>query len=167
MKNFLLVVFVVIMFFILWYFVSPLFLNKEVNDTAPSISQGSYNIPDVVMSDDIPDVKKDFYILAQGEFRDADSSHKGSGTVLVYDGLLRFEDFTVTNGPDLRVLLVKHPNPQSVNDIEAGYVELAKLKGNIGNQNYDIPSDINWMDYSSVVIYCKPFRVIFSIASLR
>ncbi len=109
-----------------------------------------------------------------GQFRDADSFHKGSGTATVYDlgsaggNVLRLEDFRVTNGPDLRVLLANAPNPESHSDLDnAGYVELGKLKGNVGSQNYDIPSSVSLADVQSVVIYCNPFRVVFSVATLE
>lgn len=110
--------------------------------------------------------------LKQGMFRDADSFHQGEGSATVYelpDGshVLRFEDFRVTNGPDLRVLLATHPDPQGRNEVQGpGYVELGKLKGNIGNQNYPFPEGVSPDDYGSVVIYCKPFHVVFSVAPL-
>ena len=110
--------------------------------------------------------------LKQGMFRDADSFHKGEGSATLYalpDGshVLRFEDFRVTNGPDLRVLLANHPDPQERNQVTGpGYVELGKLKGNIGNQNYTLPEGLLPDDYGSVVIYCKPFHVVFSVAPL-
>lgn len=109
-----------------------------------------------------------------GKFRDADSFHKGSGSATVYDlgseggHILRLEDFRVTNGPDLRVLLVNAPNPESHSDLDdAGYIELGKLKGNVGSQNYDIPANVSLADVQSVVIYCNPFRVVFSVATLE
>jgi hypothetical protein len=43
---------------------------------------------------------------------------------------------------------------------------LGPLKGNIGNQNYAIPEDVDLSQFSSVVIYCKPFHVVFSYATL-
>lgn len=103
--------------------------------------------------------------LSSGTFQGADSFHQGSGSTGVYrlaDGshILRFEDFAVTNGPDLRVLLAKNRNPRES-------VELAPLKGNRGNQNYTVPSDVNVSDYNSVIIYCKPFRVVFATAELK
>ncbi len=110
--------------------------------------------------------------VKQGTFRDADSFHKGEGSATLYtlpDGshVLRFEDFRVTNGPDLRVLLASHPDPMSRGNVHSGeYVELAKLKGNIGNQNYPLPEGLSPDDYNSVIIYCKPFQVIFSVAPL-
>ena len=111
--------------------------------------------------------------IKAGSFRDADRAHKGSGQAKIFratDGsrLLRLENLDVTNGPDLRVILTPHPDPMSRGDVTApGYVELGKLKGNKGNQNYVIPADVDLAAQGSVVIYCKPFQVIFSVASLK
>ena len=110
--------------------------------------------------------------LKSGSFRDADSFHKGSGRATIYqtpDGarLLRLEDFQTTNGPELHVVLSQSPNPQSSAEVKSpGYLDLGKLKGNIGNQNYPIPNGTDVGAQMSVVIYCKPFSVVFSVASL-
>ncbi len=110
--------------------------------------------------------------LKAGEFRDADRFHQGSGSATVYelpDGtiVVRLEDFMVTNGPELHVLLSVHQDPDSRSQVmNMGYVDLGDLKGNIGNQNYEVAADIDVSAYSSVVIYCKPFHVVFSVASL-
>lgn len=108
--------------------------------------------------------------LGSGVFQDADDFHQGSGTATIYqleDGsrILRFEDFDVTNGPDLRVLLASGTSPTTSEEL-GDYVELAGLKGNLGDQNYEIPDDVDLSRFSSVVIYCKPFHVVFSVASL-
>jgi len=108
-------------------------------------------------------------VVAQGEF--VGVAHKGAGTALILSGagsneILRLEDLMVDNGPDLRVLLSKNADVRSSGDL-GSYVELAKLKGNIGNQNYTIPTDINVEDYKSVIIYCKPFKVVFNSANLK
>lgn len=111
-------------------------------------------------------------VLKSGQFTDADRFHQGMGTATIYrleDGshVLRFEDFRVTNGPDLRVLVSPHPNPDGRSAIsDAGYTELEKLKGNVGNQNYILPDDLDPSDINSVIIYCKPFRVVFSTAAV-
>ena len=110
--------------------------------------------------------------LKSGSFRDADSFHRGSGLATIYqtpDGahLLRLEDFQTTNGPELHVLLSQSPDPQSTAEVKSpGYLDLGKLKGNIGNQNYPIPSGTDVGAQMSVVIYCKPFSVVFSVAPL-
>ena len=107
--------------------------------------------------------------LASGDFRHADRFHKGSGTATIYrleddSHVLRLENLNVTNGPDLRVLLMVDPEG---GDKSQGYIELGKLKGNIGNQNYEIPADVDPLEYNAVMIYCKPFHVVFSTAPLR
>ncbi len=111
--------------------------------------------------------------LKMGEFRDGDSFHQGSGQVTIYrleDGshLLRLENFDVTNGPDLRVYLSQHADPQTVEELNsATYVDIGKLKGNTGNQNYVLPADVDVDALGSIIIYCQPFHVIFSVAALQ
>lgn len=117
-----------------------------------------------------PTAPVDLTALSSGNFEDADDVHQGSGTATIYqleDGsrVLRFEDFEVTNGPDLRVLLAAADSPSTSEEL-GDYIELEGLKGNIGDQNYQIPDDVDLSQYSSVVIYCKPFHVVFSFASL-
>ena len=111
--------------------------------------------------------------LKSGGFRDQDSFHKGSGQAAIYRGpdgahLLRLENLDVTNGPDLHVILSPHPDPMNRDQLKTeGYVDIGKLKGNMGNQNYEIPVDVDVAAQRSVVIYCAPFHVIFSVAPLR
>ena len=111
-------------------------------------------------------------MLKSGMFSDRDRIHKGSGEAIIYraaDGshLLRLENLNVTNGPDLHVFLSPHPNPKDRDDVMSpGYFSLGPLKGNQGNQNYPIPSDQDAAAVGSVIIYCRPFHVIFTIAPL-
>ena len=111
-------------------------------------------------------------LLASGQFGAVDSFHKGEGKALVIklpDGrrFLRFEDFRVTNGPDLYVYLSGHPAPRNREQLHQGAAfEVARLKGNIGNQNYDLPADLDLSKFKSAVIYCKQFGVVFSTAEL-
>ena len=112
-------------------------------------------------------------ILKSGGFKDADSFHRGSGQATIYRGpdgayLLRLEDLAVTNGPALHVYLSRHEDPDSPNQVKGpGYVDLGDLKGNRGNQNYPIPREVDVAIYNSVVIYCQPFNVVFSVATLE
>jgi hypothetical protein len=109
-------------------------------------------------------------IIRQGQFKDADSVHKGSGTATFYqrpDGtyLLSFEDFAVCCGPDLYVFLAGNPAPTSQADL-GDYLELSSLKASTGNQEYEIPAGTDLSQINSIVIYCKPFQVIISTATL-
>jgi hypothetical protein len=73
---------------------------------------------------------------------------------------VRFENFKVTNGPDLFVYLA---TDKSASD----FVDLGKLKANNGNQNYQIPSGTDLSKYNTVVIWCKAFSVLFGSAELK
>mgnify|MGYP001797506524 CR=1 FL=1 len=72
---------------------------------------------------------------------------------------LRFENFESSNGPDLNVYLF---NPNDPSD----FVDLGDLKGNIGEQNYEIPEDVDLSIYSEVSIWCVRFGVGFGSANL-
>ena len=110
--------------------------------------------------------------VAMGSFKDADAFHRGSGTATIYrtpDGseILRLENLDVTNGPALHVVLSTHPDPERSQQVkQEGYVDLGDLKGNRGNQNYPIPAGVDTLIHKSVVIYCYPFAVVFSVATL-
>lgn len=132
----------------------------------------SAEMPPVEADEDMPeDMPDEPVVLSAGEFVDADAFHRGSGSATIYElpeggNVLRFEEFSVTNGPDLHVILSSNPEPTSRADIGDDYVDLGQLKGNMGNQNYDIPADVDLSNYQSIVIYCLPFHVVFSTATL-
>ena len=100
-----------------------------------------------------------------GNFVDAgDGFHKVEGVAKVInlaDGrtFLRLENLKATNGPDLYVYL---STGKDASDI----VNLGRLKGNIGNQNYEIPSGTDLMKYNTVLIWCKAFSTLFGSAKL-
>ena len=109
-------------------------------------------------------------LVASGSFRDGDRFHQGSGSAKLYrvaqGHLLRFEDFRVTNGPALHVLLATNLLPTNRHDL-GDYLDLGDLKGNVGDQNYQVPAATDLSGYASVVIYCKPFHVVFATAPLE
>jgi len=110
--------------------------------------------------------------LVSGSFTRVDSLHAAEGTAAIYqlpDGsrVLRLENFSAQNGPDLYVSLSGHPMPRSNAEThDSGYVELERLKANQGNQNYALPAGLDLAAFKSVVIYCKAFSVVFSTAEL-
>jgi hypothetical protein len=110
--------------------------------------------------------------LGSGQFTEVDTIHKGQGTATVYRlpddrRVLRFEAFKVQNGPDLYVYLSGHPMPRSSAELhDQGAFEVARLKGNIGDQNYDLPSDFDLAKYRAVTIWCHRFSVNFATAPL-
>ena len=72
---------------------------------------------------------------------------------------LRLENLKATNGPDLYVYL-------STDKGSSDIVDLGRLKGNIGNQNYEIPTGTDLSKYSTVLIWCKAFSTLFGSAKL-
>jgi hypothetical protein len=111
-------------------------------------------------------------VLAMGTFTGTDGFHRGEGKALLIrlaDGrrFIRFEEFKVTNGPDLFVYLSGHPAPRNRSQLHEGAAfEVARLKGNIGSQNYELPTELDLSKFRSVVIYCKRFSVMFDTAEL-
>lgn len=120
------------------------------------------------MPTDMPD---DPLVHASGSFIDIDPIHGAVGSATIYelpdgDRVLRFEDFRSKNGPDLHVYLSTEIPTSTFAGLGNGEVHLGALKGNVGNQNYDIPTEVDLSQYRSVVIYCVPFKVVFSTAAL-
>ncbi len=111
--------------------------------------------------------------LLSGTFNSYDPVHRGEGTATVYDVdgafVLRLEDFRVTNGPQLHVLLAKSVPDNIRQRPDEGYIDLGPLKGNVGNQNYaiELPEGEDINDFTSVIIYCMPFHVNFSTAEFE
>jgi len=93
-----------------------------------------------------------------------DGIHNAEGQVVVIqlgDGSsnLRLEDLKSTNGPDLYVYL-------STDETASDFVNLGRLKGNMGNQNYDIPQGTDLEKYDTVLIWCRAFSVLFGSAEI-
>lgn len=94
-----------------------------------------------------------------------DGIHDAQGiakVIPIEDGgnVIRLEDLVVTNGPDLYVYL-------STDKSASDFVNLGRLKANIGNQNYPIPDGTDMTKYDTVLIWCKAFSVLFGSADLK
>jgi hypothetical protein len=138
--------------------------------TAPltTAGTGSEMSPSVAMHDAMPAQPT---ALATGMFHSVAHDTKGTATVYkLADGkrVLRLSDFETSNGPDVRVLLVA-ANDASDNDTVKNNkpIELGKLKGNVGDQNYDIPADVDLAKYKAATIWCNRFSVNFGTAALK
>jgi hypothetical protein len=93
-----------------------------------------------------------------------DGIHNAEGIAKVIplqdrSNILRLENLHVTNGPDLYVYIATDKRASD-------FVSLGKLKANNGNQNYDIPSETDLTKYDTVLIWCRPFSVLFGSAEL-
>ena len=140
--------------------------DDEMEAVSDQMQELAAVMPDTEMEEDMPEAAaaEEWITVATGMFEDADPFHQGEGTATIFQQgdtrILRFEDFMVTNGPDLHVLLVENTEGDMGN-----YVDLGQLKGNVGDQNYEIPADIDLSQFSGIMIYCQPFSVNFSVAA--
>ncbi|MEO5842320.1 MAG: DM13 domain-containing protein [Acidimicrobiales bacterium] len=108
-------------------------------------------------------------VTHRGSF--VDRSHPASGVATITtDGaetFLRFEDFRTDNGPDLFVYLSAGVTATSpVGALDDDFVDLGKLKGNIGSQNYEISPGTDLTRYRTVVIWCRRFTTAFGTSDL-
>ena len=102
-------------------------------------------------------------------------THQTSGRATIYrasDGrqYLRLTDFTTSNGPDVHVVLARSDDPGLTQEIVKGQfdsIELGSLKGNQGDQNYDLTASVDLQKYNAVVIYCERFHAVFGLARLE
>jgi hypothetical protein len=101
--------------------------------------------------------------------------HNTSGRATIYkeaDGklVLRLTHFQTSNGPDVHVILIADKDAEdNANFLKSGTerVELGVLKGNQGDQNYDIPVDTDLTKFQTVSIYCERFNANFGAAPLK
>jgi hypothetical protein len=141
----------------LWWWFRPekLWVNQQVNEPAPGAISG--------------DAQPVFTGKLAGEL------HKTSGRATIYKNAsgmeyLRLTDFMTSNGPDVHVLLAQSGDANLKQDVIKGQldsVELGPLKGNQGDQNYDLPATADLQKYNAVVIYCERFHAVFGVAPLE
>lgn len=181
-----------------FYTISPLFINKTVDEPIPeNVAIDAYNKFETLSNEErlqiaaeMTDREKNIIMIGgekvnkeinddlpnqfsnltnsriiSGTFKGVDDGiHNAEGIAKILfleDGtkVLRFEDFKSTNGPDLRVYL-------ATNTQASDYIDLGPLKGNIGNQNYQLPLDIDLLKYNNVLVWCRAFSVLLGNAQL-
>ena len=137
-----------------WYAFRPerLFINHRVNEQLPTASAANNQ-------------------LASGQFHSGAHETKGMATVFqLADGkkTLRLTNFATSNGPDVHVYLVAVPDAKDNETVtKSESVDLGTLKGNIGDQNYELPANADLAKYRAVTIWCKRFSVNFGTAPLN
>ena len=134
-----------------WYFFRPerAFVDARVSEPSPAATTS---------------------VLLEGKF--APRAHEGRGTAQLMQlpggqRVLRFTGFETSNGPDVRIYLLGTPNAESNADLEnVGFVDLGPMKGNVGDQNYDVPASVDLERYRAVSVWCRRFAVNFAVATL-
>src|SRR6201987_5565222 len=142
--------------FAAWYAFRPerLVLNHRVNEGFPAGEDPS-----------------SAQVLESGTFYAV--VHPTAGTATIYrlgngGRILRFTNFSTSNGPNVHVYLVAADDAKdSATVMSATFIDLGPIKGNIGNQNYVLGTDVDLSKYHAVSIWCKRFSVNFGAASLK
>lgn len=138
-----------------WYLFRPelLFVNKKVNEEQVASTGATTSSA-----------------LFAGQFHSVAHETHGAATIQNLGNghrVLRLTEFATSNGPDVRVYLVAAADASDNETVtKAGFVELGKLKGNEGDQNYDIPTGLDLEKYRAVTIWCRRFGVNFATAPL-
>ena len=146
----------VVAVFVAWYVFRPerLVVNRRVDEALPTTQDGPSAQP-----------------LESGRFYSI--LHPTAGTATIYrmgDGtrILRLTSFSTSNGPDVHVYMVAADDAKDIATVQqAGFIDLGVLKGNIGDQNYTLGSDLDLAKYRAVSIWCKRFSVNFGAVALR
>jgi hypothetical protein len=150
-----------------WFQFHKAFIDERVDEALPAAvvdaGTGDGTAAPAAGGGGVATPDDDIEVVARGEFRPL-GRYSASGTVLLVefaDGrrVVRFEGLDVSNGPDLRVVLSTEPGGYA-----DGALELGRLKGNQGNQNYDVPSGADLTPFRSVVIWCDRFSTAFGVA---
>ena len=140
-----------------WWAFRPekLWINQKVDEPAPFASTG--------------DPRPLYTGTLEGK------AHQTSGRATIYGSpagrqYLRLTDFMTSNGPDVHVLLARAGDQNLNQEIIRGgldSIELGPLKGNQGDQNYDVQTSVDLGKYNAVVIYCERFHAVFGVARLE
>jgi hypothetical protein len=157
-----------------WFQPWRLFTSKTVNDalSAPTAPATTGSAPAPTGSAP-PTAAAGPRIVLRGTF--ITHEHDTSGEVRVVgqaDGRRQLEiaNLNTSDGPDLRVWLTDQPVKAGASGTrvfdDGRWVDLGPLKGNQGNQVYEIPHDADLAALRSVTIWCRRFSVSFGAAAL-
>lgn len=154
--------------------IQALFLDRHVQDAVPLLVS-SEEMDELIATTSTLNAAEAVRLLqGEGMFMQGDSTYRISGKGSVYqEGKmlhLALTDFDVTNGPDLYVYVVDTASTDNATVKTAvasgAFVSLGKLKGNIGDQVYEIPDGVD-LKNRVVSIWCKRFSRNFGSALIQ
>jgi hypothetical protein len=161
----------VVAFVLVWFQPQKLFIDDRVDEAIPTATpaapsdagQGASDDPATTVAASEPGE------VARGEFVSRDHGTDGVARILeLPDGrrIVRLEGLDTDNGPDLYLYLGTNPADGDEIAFDDDFVNLGRLKGNQGDQNYDLPDDTDVARYATVVIWCDRFNSAFGAADL-
>jgi hypothetical protein len=155
-----------------WFEPWKLVTDEVVDEALPAVATPAATASRSAEPDPSPDVGN--RIVATGTFISHEHDTTGTAEIVrLADGRhqLVLRGLDTSNGPDLRVWITDRPVIEGTAGwrvFDDGYwVEVAKLKGNRGDQVYDLPPSVDLAAARSVSIWCRRFAVSFGAAELR
>lgn len=142
-------------------------IDVRVDDALPPVATEQPEVTPSATPDPVP------VQLASGTF--VSHAHDTTGSAYIIENpdgsrVLAIEGLATTNGPDVHVWLSASDVVEGFDgSFEAGsasYVDLGLIKGNLGDQVYEIPADVDLTQYRSVALWCVQFSVSFGAAQL-
>ncbi len=155
-------------------------INKLGPNIAPTVYTAMLTVVPAPTAQQPTPVLPDAQVIAKGKFDPPlDAVRQARGKVTLYrsaDGslLLRFDDFDVTNAPQMVVYLVAAATPptdlktaikKEDFDTDVSHFEVGPLLGSHGNQQFDLPRELPITRYQSVVIYSESLRIVYAFAT--
>ena len=160
---------------LLWFEPQALLIDERVSDPVPTATTAAATIePEATAMAEQPTMTTAAtpapVELATGDFISRDHGTEGRVRILrLADGsrYVRIEGLATDNGPDVYVYLSPNPADGPEGAFDEGHVDLGSLQGNLGDQNYAVPADIDPTAYASVVLWCDRFDSAFGAADLE
>ena len=184
-KKIVLLIILLILAGAAWYIFSVISGTKELDEPSPldTVLPPSHEVDDaldtmdeetkaqfekkveemkdkvMVAADEMPQTPS---IVAQGEFQRRAHRVEGRALLIEHGGkkTLRFENFKTINGPNLHIYL---SSSLGISDA----IDLGEIRGTKGNINYPVDGAIDTDKYNKVLVWCEPFRVLFSYTELK
>jgi len=164
---------IVVLGILAWYLVSSAFTTIEVNDPFPEVKDSleemdkstraefDKQVSEAGAIEVIEEMPSGVKIVSHGDFKPRAHEVEGRALLIEQNGkkILRFEDFNTINGPNLHIYL---SSELGVED----FIDLGRIKATKGSVNYEIPEGTDTDKYDKVLVWCVPFRVLFSYAEI-
>ena len=161
----------VVLFVLAWFQPQKLFIDDRVEEAIPAAAsnpRGGTGDDQSATSTTVAEGEP--AELARGDFISRDHGTTGVARVLeLADGrrILRLEELDTDNGPDLYLYLGSNRADGDEGGFDDDFVDLGRLKGNQGDQNYELPEGTDLERLSTVVIWCDRFNSAFGAADLE
>jgi Electron transfer DM13 len=171
-------------FVLFWFQPQKLWIDDRVDEPIPVVavaeppsastsaataSEAASAAPSSAPASTVPPAPVEPVEVARGDFVSLDHGTRGVARVLALaDGsrVVRLEGLDTSNGPDLYLYVTSTPATGEESTFDDEFVNLGRLKGNQGDQNYELPPDTDLTRFATVLIWCDRFNSAFGAADL-